>query len=140
MSERPRESVERKPAGAGAGRAPRSPLRRLLRRFTVTDEEREAERLQHAAARAGYRLARECSRGDYATISGRLRSVVYTPRTGPPALEAELYDGSGTVLLVWLGRRHIAGIEPGRELTVRGRVATRDGEPVIYNPYYELRR
>ena len=56
-------------------------------------------------------------------ISGRLRTVVYTPRTKLPTLEAELYDGSDVVTLVWLGRRHIAGIEPGRQLTVRGRVA-----------------
>ena len=40
--------------------------------------------------------------------------------------------------LVWLGRRAIPGIEPGRELNVRGRVALRDGRKVIYNPYYEL--
>ena len=42
------------------------------------------------------------------------------------------------VTLVWLGRRHIAGIEPGRHLTARGRVAVRDDRKVIYNPYYEL--
>ena len=42
------------------------------------------------------------------------------------------------VTLVWLGRRHIAGIEPGRQLTVRGRIAMREDRKVIYNPYYEL--
>src|SRR5690606_41512258 len=60
-------------------------------------------------------------------------------RTNLPTLEAELYDGSGTVTLVWLGRRRIGGVEPGTALTVRGRVALRDGEYVIYNPHYELR-
>ena len=64
--------------------------------------------------------------------------MVYTPRTTLPTLEAELYDGSDVVTLVWLGRRHIAGIEPGRQLTIRGRVATRDDRKVVYNPYYEL--
>ena len=47
-------------------------------------------------------------------MTGRLRTVVYTPRTNLPTLEADLYDGSDVVTLVWLGRRHIAGIEPGR--------------------------
>jgi hypothetical protein len=42
------------------------------------------------------------------------------------------------VTLVWLGRRHIAGIEPGRQITARGRLAVRDDRKVIYNPYYEL--
>jgi hypothetical protein len=56
-----------------------------------------------------------------------------------PALVAELYDGTGSMSLVWLGRRQIAGIEPGRSLVGYGRV-TRDGElPVIFNPRYELR-
>jgi hypothetical protein len=64
--------------------------------------------------------------------------VVYTPRTNLPTLEADLFDGTDVVTLVWLGRRHIAGIEPGRMLTVRGRVAVRDDRKVIYNPYYEL--
>jgi predicted thioesterase len=39
---------------------------------------------------------------------------------------------------VWLGRRHIAGIEPGRAITAKGRIAVRDGRKVLYNPYYEL--
>jgi hypothetical protein len=72
------------------------------------------------------------------SVTGRLRTVVYTPRTNLPTLEADLYDGSDVVTLVFLGRRHISGIEPGRTLTARGRVAIRDDRKVIYNPYYEL--
>ena len=71
-------------------------------------------------------------------MSGRLRTVAYTPRTNLPTLEADLYDGSDVVTLVFLGRRSIVGIEPGRQLTARGRIAIRDGRKVIYNPYYEL--
>ena len=53
-------------------------------------------------------------------------------------MEAELYDGTGVISLVWLGRRHIAGIEPGRRLRVTGMV-TGDGEGrSIFNPGYEL--
>ncbi len=72
------------------------------------------------------------------TVTGRLRTVVFTPRTNLPTLEADLFDGSDVVTLVWLGRRHISGIEPGRGITARGRVAVRDDRKVIYNPYYEL--
>ena len=78
------------------------------------------------------------NRGQVVSVSGRLRTVAYTPRTNLPTLEADLYDGSDTVTLVWLRRRHIAGIEPGRQVTARGRVAVRDDRKVIYNPYYEL--
>mgnify|MGYP006189315163 CR=1 FL=1 len=35
-----------------------------------------------------------------------------SPSSHVPAVEAELYDGSGQVRLVWLGRRQILGITP----------------------------
>jgi hypothetical protein len=113
-------------------------IRGLLRRLTASEEELDAEELRAETAAAGCNLARECRRGQMATVTGRLRTVVYTPRTNLPTLEADLYDGSDVVTLVWLGRRQIAGIEPGRNLTARGRVAIRDERKVIYNPYYEL--
>lgn len=115
-----------------------SPIKRLMRRITASEAELDAEELQRGVAESGCMLLRKTARGDLASINGRLRTVVYTPRTNLPTLEAELYDGSEMVTLVWLGRRHIAGIEPGRQLTARGRIAVRDGRRVIYNPYYEL--
>src|SRR5690606_31591762 len=84
-----------------------TPLRRLVRRLTQTEEQRDAELLRREATRAGYRLARDCTRGQFVTLAGRLRTVTYSPRTQQPALEAELYDGTGSVTLVWLGRRSI---------------------------------
>jgi hypothetical protein len=42
------------------------------------------------------------------------------------------------VTLIWLGRRRIPGIEPGRTMRVRGRIALREGRKVLYNPYYEI--
>ena len=113
-------------------------LRELLRRFTATEEELDAEALRAETAKAGCVLAGYVRRGELVNVTGRLRTVVYTPRTNLPTLEADLYDGSDVVTLVWLGRRQIAGIEPGRALTARGRVAIRDHRKVIYNPYYEL--
>jgi hypothetical protein len=115
-----------------------SPVRRLLRRLVATDSELDAEDLQKASARAGATPVCDCPRGKRATVSGRLVSVVYTPRTNLPTLEAELFDGSGTVTLVWLGRRRIPGIEPGRSLSAEGRLAIRDDRKVIYNPRYTL--
>jgi hypothetical protein len=115
-----------------------SSVRRFLKRLTASDAELEAEELQRDSELSGCILADKVKRGQLVSISGRLRTVVYTPRTNLPTLEADLYDGSDVVTLVWLGRRHIAGIEPGRQLTARGRIAIRDDRKVIYNPYYEL--
>jgi len=115
-----------------------SSFRRFFHRLSASEAELDAEQLQRESAECGATLAGQCQRGQYVSVSGRLRTVVYTPRTNLPTLEADLYDGSDVVTLVWLGRRHIAGIEPGRQLTARGRVAIRDDRKVIYNPHYEL--
>lgn len=126
------------PADAAQPARPRAGLRRLLRRLTASEAELDAEELQRETAESGCTLMSDVRRGQLVSVTGRLRTVVYTPRTNLPTLEADLYDGSDVVTLVWLGRRHIAGIEPGRVLTARGRVAVRDDRKVIYNPYYEL--
>ena len=75
-------------------------------------------------------LRRPCRRGPIADapdrervrLRGTLRTVTLRPRGGVPALEAELYDGSGVITVVWLGRRRIAGIGPGRAIQVEGRI------------------
>lgn len=113
-------------------------LRRFLRRLTATEHELDAEDLQRSSAAHGSVRVCDCPRGKDAAVSGRLRTVVYTPRSTLPTLEAELFDGSGAVTLVWLGRRRIPGIEPGRSLSARGRIAVQGDRKIIYNPYYEL--
>jgi len=113
-------------------------LRGLLRRLTASSAELEATELRRESAECGAVPAAQCRRGQLVSVSGRLRTVVYTPRTNLPTLEADLYDGSDVITLVWLGRWHIAGIEPGRQLTAHGRVAVRADRKVIYNPHYEL--
>jgi hypothetical protein len=116
----------------------RTGLRRFLDRLTASEQELEAEELQRDVAKCGAMPADKCRRGQVVSVSGRLRTVAYTPRTNLPTLEADLYDGSDVVTLVFLGRRSIVGIEPGRQLTAKGRIAIRDDRKVIYNPYYEL--
>ncbi|PJI85703.1 OB-fold nucleic acid binding domain-containing protein [Luteimicrobium subarcticum] len=98
------------------------------------DEERDDAARQHGCTAIAAVPSR--TRGQ---VSGVVRSVTMRPREGAPALGAELYDGTGTLDLVWLGRRRIAGIEPGRRVRVEGLVCTIDGRRTMYNPRYELR-
>ena len=58
-------------------------------------------------------------------VGGTVRSLVLRCRAQVPALEVELYDGSDSLTVVFLGRRGIRGITPGRELIVTGRVTKR---------------
>ncbi len=109
--------------------------RTLERLATVDHQERE---LKKDAEKAGCSLICDQPMRDYVAIHGVLRSVTLRPVNGVSALEAELYDGSASVTLVWLGRRKIEGIKPGRQLTAHGRIGIRNGERVLYNPRYEL--
>jgi hypothetical protein len=113
-------------------------LARRLQKLTADDQTIDAEALQSDVVTSGCAPLSACRKGEVVTVTGRLKSVVYTPRETVPTLEAELFDGSGSVTLIWLGRRRIPGIEPGRSLTARGRFAAFDGRRVIYNPWYEL--
>ncbi|GAB2907426.1 OB-fold nucleic acid binding domain-containing protein [Rhodococcus aerolatus] len=111
---------------------------RLKRRLTTDVTDLDADEMSRAAEAEGAQRACDCSRGEEVTVLGRLRSVEVCPRASAATLEAELFDGTDGVTLVWIGRRRIPGIEPGRTVRVKGRMAERDGRKVLYNPYYEL--
>ncbi|HEX6342820.1 OB-fold nucleic acid binding domain-containing protein [Umezawaea sp.] len=112
--------------------------RRLMRRLTSDVTELDADDLSRKAEAVGAMRACDCKSGEEVTVMGRLRTVEMCPRDSAATLEAELFDGTEGVTLVWMGRRRIAGIEPGRTIKARGRIAVRDGRKVLYNPYYEL--
>ena len=73
-----------------------------------------------------------------AAVEGRVRSVSVSPVKGSPALEAELYDASGGISLVFYGRRSIPGIEPGAKMRVEGMVGEMAGHLAMANPTYKL--
>jgi RecG-like helicase len=71
-------------------------------------------------------------------VAGEVRSVKIVPRAGAPALEVAISDGRGTLTAVFLGRRKIAGVTPGRRLLVDG-VARASGHQVfMVNPAYTI--
>lgn len=127
------------PAAGARGEVPHTGwLRTTLHRLTSSQQVLEDEDLALAAGKAGGTAVRELPDRRQACVCGTVRSVTLRPRAGVPALVADLYDGTGTLTVVWLGRRQIPGIVAGRRLRVRGRVAQRDGRPVLFNPAYEL--
>lgn len=114
-----------------------SRLRRTISRWADTSRQEEHD-LRKTYAEAGQASVADAPDREKVTLRGRLRTVTLRPRAGIPALEAELWDGSGVITIVWLGRRRIAGIEPGRAIEVQGRIGTQQGERIMYNPRYEL--
>jgi hypothetical protein len=115
----------------------------LLSRVTAglarTESEIEAQELQENSWRLGATRIVDLVDRSEASVCGAVRSVTLRPRVNVPALVAEIYDGSRTLNLIWLGRRRIGGIMPGTYLTVHGRVTYRHGIPTIFNPAYEIR-
>ncbi|EHR50535.1 hypothetical protein SacmaDRAFT_2283 [Saccharomonospora marina XMU15] len=111
---------------------------RLVRKLTSDIADLDADDLSQKSQAGGAQRACDCRSGEEVTVLGRLRTVNLCPAREAATLEAELFDGTDEVTLVWLGRRRIPGIEPGRTIKVRGRMADRDGRKVLYNPYYEL--
>ena len=71
-------------------------------------------------------------------VSGTVRRLRAGGPAGPPMLQAELGGGTDAITVIWLGRNHIAGIEPGRALAVEGTLSQQRGRTIMYNPRYDL--
>lgn len=107
-----------------------------LRRWFATPEQREAEDMAELARECGAHPiagARERSR---VVFVGEVVQIGPSPATG--WLEAELTDGTGSVTLVWMGRRQLEAVTPGTHLRVAGRLASDGGRLVVFNPDYDV--
>lgn len=107
-------------------------LNRLRRRGDGT--ETRAER----TSRAGLLPIADAPLGRVVRVGGDIASVILRPETTVQALEAEIDDGSARLVIVWLGRNSIRGIEPGRGIIIEGRVVRMGGVLMMHNPRYEL--
>ena len=116
-------------------------LRRLTRRLTEDPQQLDVEELTDEAASTGAQKAIDCRRGQEVTMVGTLRCVETNAKGCAGGIKAELFDGTDTVTLVWLGQRRIPGIDSGRTLRVHGRMGKlENGTKAIYNPHYEIQR
>ncbi len=115
----------------------KSRLRRSISKWANADDQ-HARELRKTYAESGVSTIAEAPDRERVRLRGSLRTVTLRPRGGVPALEAELDDGSGVITVIWLGRRRIAGISPGRGIEVEGRIGVAEGTRIMYNPRYEL--
>jgi RecG-like helicase len=72
-------------------------------------------------------------------VHGRVQAVRIQPLAGSPSLECTVADETGSVQVVFFGRRHIDGVEIGATLTATGMAIDHNGRLAIVNPVYELR-
>jgi hypothetical protein len=71
------------------------------------------------------------------TIEGRIK-IVQVGTTAGKSLEAQVFDSTGGMRLLFFGRTRIPGIEPGSMVRVTGTVGEYKGHLALANPRYEL--
>jgi hypothetical protein len=113
-------------------------LKDRLRKMTAPQAERDAADIAEQCAGRGATAVTACQIGQTVSVAGTVRCVRLAPLAGAPTFEVDLYDGSGTVRLVFLGRRNIPGLTAGRALVAEGRLTRRDDRMTLFNPRYEL--
>jgi hypothetical protein len=115
-----------------------SPLRKLVDRFTKPVDEVDRERLVAFVEGLDVTPCDELPTRRPVRFAGEIRSVRIVPRAGAPALEVTVNDGRAAVTAVFLGRRRIAGMTPGRRLIAEGVVVPQGGDRLVYNPWYRF--
>jgi RecG-like helicase len=116
-----------------------SALRRLLQRFTESDQERLANEIRAWSETVpdSIRIADAASRGRV-KIAGVVSRITVLPMEGNETLEALVSDGTGEVTVVFMGRRSIPGLSLGTRVVVEGALGEVRGRRRIVNPRFEL--
>ena len=115
-----------------------SKLRTWLRSFYASDEELAAYELSKQAEIRGSTLIEEIDRGKPIQVTGVVKSATVRPNTQVPTYEVEVFDGSGSLTVIWQGRKHVTGVEPGTRIEVEGRITFISGKPCLHNPVYKI--
>ena len=115
------------------------PFRRFLRRMAESDEQRYAEEIQGWAAQVpGAVPIADAPVRSRAKLAGVVRRITVRPLEGSESLEAVLFDGTGEVTVIWMGRRSIQGLNLGTRLIVEGMLAEQRSERRVVNPTFEF--
>jgi hypothetical protein len=71
-------------------------------------------------------------------VAGRIHTVRVQPHGGIPSLECTLVDETGGIVLLFMGRRSIPGMNVGARVRVDGTIGEDRGRLAILNPSYEF--
>lgn len=116
-----------------------NPFRRFFGRMAESDEQRYAEEIEAwAAATPGTVRIRDAGTRSRVRLAGVVRRITVRPLEGNESLEALLYDGTGEVIVVWMGRRSIPGLNLGTRLVVEGLLADHRSGRRVVNPSFEF--
>lgn len=114
-------------------------LRRLLDRFGQTDEERLTDEIREwADSVPGTTRIGSCPSRQNARIAGAVRRLTVRPVEGFESLEALVTDGTGEVVVQWMGRHRIPGLGLGTRVVLEGVIGKQRDELRMVNPQFEF--
>jgi len=113
-------------------------LKDVVRRMTSSVEEIDETRLQNRFAALGLAPIRDATARVVTRVGGEVKRIRIVPRAGNPSLEILLDDGTGSISVVFTGRRSLGGVHTGRGLVVEGVAHLERGDLVLLNPAYTL--
>lgn len=112
----------------------------LVERLARPPQEIRAEHLREwAGSIEGVVPIAELEARSRSKVAGVIQNVRIDPREGSGSIEAVVNDGSGRMVVKWLGRQQLAGIGLGAGLIFTGTIGrSADGQCQVLNPEYEL--
>ena len=114
-------------------------LRKKLERWTKPIEELDRQDLEAYCTALNATPLDQVELRKPVRVAGEVRSLRIVPRAGADAVEASINDGRASVTAVFLGRRRVLGMSPGRRVVLEGVVAADRGKRrLMYNPVYTL--
>jgi amino acid transporter len=112
--------------------------RQAIRKARVPDLDGDGRGPARPAMRPGVTAIAAVTHNGKATVEGRVHSMEIRPVEHSCVLACLVTDGTGEITALFYGRTHIAGVEPGSKIQLRGRVGVQDNGPVMVNPAYEI--
>ena len=102
------------------------------------DSERLIERFAEQISKHGVVKITDLAPRTKARVCGEVKRMTIKPRSGIPAVEVEISDGTGELTVIFSGRREIPGIMHGSPLAVSGVAHCEGDHHVMLNPAYRL--
>jgi hypothetical protein len=84
------------------------------------------------------RRVADCAPRRRAVLTGTINATETSPWRGVPSLILQLDDASGSITVVFSGRRSVPGVLKGARCTVEATAMSNGGALVLWNPFYRF--
>ncbi len=115
-------------------------LNELVEKLGRPAQDVRAEHLHEwAASIPGTVRIQDAQRRCRCKIAGVIQNIRIDPREGSGSIEATIFDGTGLLIVKWLGRQKLSGIRLGAGLILEGTVGEGRAKHLqVLNPEYQL--